>query len=107
MISSSRSGLSPIKLGNNVMVAQNVQIIGGNHAFNRTDLPMMFQGEGKQGPIVIENDVWLGASCIILTGVTIGEGAIIAAGSVVTKSVEPYSIVGGNPAKLIKKRENE
>ena len=52
----------------------------------------------------IENDVWIGSNCLIKSGVTIGDGAIIGMGSVVTKDVEPYSIVGGNPAKLIRKR---
>jgi acetyltransferase-like isoleucine patch superfamily enzyme len=59
----------------------------------------------KRRPIIIEDDVWIGACAIILKGVTIGEGAIVAAGSVVTKNVEPYSLVGGNPAKLIKYRQ--
>ena len=107
MISTSRSGGSPISIGNDVMLAQNVQVIGGNHEFKSLDLPMRLQGEGKQGAISIGNDVWLGAGCIVLTGVTIGDGSIVAAGSVVTKDVAPYSIVGGNPAKFIKTRINE
>ena len=57
-----------------------------------------------KGPIVLEDDVWIGQDSIILSGVTIGRGSVIAAGSVVTKSVEPYSIVGGNPARLIRYR---
>ena len=58
-------------------------------------------------PVIIGNDVWIGANAIILSGVTIGDGAVIAAGAVVTKDVEPYEIVGGNPAKCIRKRFNE
>ena len=58
----------------------------------------------KKGDIVIGNDVWLGRECVIMPGVTIGDGAIVAAYSVVTKDVEPYSVVGGNPAHFIKKR---
>jgi acetyltransferase-like isoleucine patch superfamily enzyme len=104
-ISTSTSGRSPISIGNNVMLAERVQIIGGNHAFDRIDIPINQQGEGKQGAIVIEDDVWVGASAIILTGVTIGKGSIIGAGSVVTKDVKPYSIVAGNPAKIIKSRK--
>ena len=96
---------SQIYIGSYVMIAQKVMIIGGNHNISRTDIPMMLQGDGKQGDIIIEDDVWIGAGAIILTGVTIGKGSVIAAGSIVTKDVEPYTIVGGNPAKLIKKRE--
>ena len=58
----------------------------------------------SKGSIIVEDDVWIGARTVILSGVRIGQGAIIAAGSVVTKDVEPYSIVAGNPAKLIKYR---
>ena len=61
----------------------------------------------KNKAVVIGNDVWIGANVIILPGVNIGDGAVIAAGAVVTKNVGPYEIVGGNPAKLIKKRFNE
>lgn len=60
-----------------------------------------------KGDIVIGNDVWIGRESIIMPGVKIGDGAIIAACSVVTKDVEPYSVVGGNPARFIKKRFND
>lgn len=103
-ISTSQSGRSPISIGNNVLIAERVQIIGGNHALDRADIPINQQGEGKQGAIIIEDDVWIGASSIILTGITIGKGSVIAAGSVVTKNVEPYSVVAGNPARFIKSR---
>ena len=95
-----------IKIGNYVMIANNVMILGGNHNISRTDIPMMLQGKGKEGDIIIEDDVWIGAGSIILTGVTIGKGSVVAAGSVVTKDVAEYTIVGGNPAKFIKKRVN-
>ncbi len=58
----------------------------------------------SKGDIIIDDDVWIGSKAIILSGVHIGQGAVVAAGATVTKDVEPYSIVGGTPAKLIKKR---
>jgi len=64
---------------------------------------MQKQG-GEPGPVIIEDDVWIGARVIILAGVTIGTGAVIGAGSVVTRDVLPFTIVGGVPAKLIRER---
>lgn len=58
----------------------------------------------SKGPIIIEDDVWIGSNSVILSGVKIGRGSIIGAGSVITKDIEPYSIVGGNPAKILRKR---
>lgn len=57
-----------------------------------------------KGDIIVGNDVWFGRECVVMPGVKIGDGAIVAAYSVVTKDIEPYSVVGGNPARLIKKR---
>jgi len=105
-ISTSESGRSPIFIGDNVMLAERVQIIGGNHEFSRINIPINQQGEGKQGKITINNDVWIGASSIILSGVIIGTGSVVGAGSVVTKDVLPYSVVAGNPAKLIRFRSD-
>ena len=92
------------RIGDHVMIAPNCSILTKNHNYGRTDVPMSLQGETPEEMGYIEDDVWLGRSAIILPGVRIGKGSIIAAGAVVTKSVEPYSIVGGVPAKLIKKR---
>jgi len=61
----------------------------------------------SKGDIIIEDDVWMGTNALICSGVRIGQGAVIAAGAIVTKNVEPYSIVGGNPARLIKYRFDE
>jgi acetyltransferase-like isoleucine patch superfamily enzyme len=58
----------------------------------------------NKGPIIIEDEAWIGAYAIVMSGVTIGKGAIVAAGAVVTRDVPPYAIVGGNPAKIIKFR---
>jgi maltose O-acetyltransferase len=66
---------------------------------------MIDQGFKDKEPVIIEDDVWIGARVIILPGVKIGKGSIVGAGAVVTKDVEPYSIVAGVPAKLIRKRK--
>lgn len=90
-------------IGNNVLIAGHCLIIPSNHVFTKRDITINKQGETSKG-IVIEDDVWIAAGCQILDGVTIGKGAIVAAGSVVNKSIDPYTIVGGVPAKLIKNR---
>ena len=103
------SALAPIHIGNHVMTGPQVMMITGNH---RTDLVGEYMinvtNEMKKAendePIVIEDDVWIGARAIILKGVRIGTGAVIAAGAVVTKDVPPFEIWGGVPAKLISKR---
>jgi acetyltransferase-like isoleucine patch superfamily enzyme len=92
-----------IEIGNHVMIGPNVSIIAENHNFKLTDIPMQKQGVSNKG-IKIEDDVWIGTKAIILDGVTIGKGSIVAAGTIVTKNIEPFSIVGGVPAKIIKKR---
>ena len=60
----------------------------------------------QKGDIVVGDDVWIGADAIICSGVTIGQGAIVAAGAIITKDVEPYAIVGGNPAKVVASEKN-
>jgi acetyltransferase-like isoleucine patch superfamily enzyme len=92
-----------IKIGSNVMMGPRVTLIAENHNFDSTETTMKSQGV-KREPITIEDDCWLGAGCMITAGVTVGKGSIIAAGAVVTKDVEAYSIVGGIPARLIRKR---
>ena len=81
-----------------------VTIITRNHRFDRTDIPMMEQGFEEERPVYIGNDVWIGDRALILPGVHIGDGSIIAAGAVVTKDVPPYSIVAGVPARKIRDR---
>ena len=93
-----------ITIGKYVMMGPEVIIYTQNHAFDRTDIPMMYQGGTAEKPVIIEDDVWIGRRVIIMGGVHIGKGSVIGAGAVVTKDVEPYSVVGGVPAKLIKKR---
>lgn len=95
---------SNIIIGDNVMMGENVTIFGSNHAFDRTDIPMIKQGYKVAPPMIIEDDVWIGNNVIILAGRKISKGSIIAAGTVLTKDFPEYSIVGGNPSKLLKSR---
>jgi acetyltransferase-like isoleucine patch superfamily enzyme len=92
-------------IGNDVMIGPSTQIITASHSFDRLDIPMMYQGINVL-PVSIGDDVWLGSNVIILPGVTIGNGAIIGAGSVVNKNVKSFNIVAGVPAKIIGTREN-
>ena len=93
-------------IGDDVMMGPNVCIFTRNHEFYDCNTPMCMQGFSQQKPVTISDDVWIGANVIILPGVTVGKGAILGAGSVVTKSVPDYAIVGGNPAKVIKCRKD-
>ena len=101
---SERSRLRNVSIGNNVLIAPEVYVLHSGHCYERTDISMLEQGETFYPLTIIEDDVWIGARSIILPGRKIGKGAIVAAGSVVVKDVESYSIVGGNPAYLIKYR---
>jgi len=94
-------------IGDYVMMGTGVTVITHNHAFDRTDIPMMHQGFEEERPVVIGNDVWIGDKVTILPGVHIGDGSIIGAGAVVTHDVPPYAIVGGVPAKIIRMRKSE
>jgi len=94
---------APITLGDNVLIAAGARLITRKHGFADIDLPMAEQGYNN-APIVIEDDVWIGFGAVILPGVTIGRGSIVGASAVVTKDVAPCSIVGGVPARLIRKR---
>jgi acetyltransferase-like isoleucine patch superfamily enzyme len=100
---------SYIQIGSKVMFGPGVKILGGDHNVRQLGKYMIDVEEKTaetDAPIIIENDVWVGANTVILKGVTIHEGAIIAAGSLVNKDVEAYSIVGGVPAKKLKDRFN-
>lgn len=108
------SSVNSIFIGNYCSIASNVII---QEFYHRMDLPTTYGifssvfhdndatlQKISKGDIVIEDDVWVGSNVVILSGIHIGRGAVIGAGSVVTKNVPPYSIVGGNPAKFIRKR---
>ena len=97
---------SQVVIGDYTMIASDVKIIGGDHSYKVPGLPLIFADRENLLPTYIGKDVWIGTKSIIKTGIKIGDGAIVAAGSVVTKNIEPYSIVGGVPAILIKKRFN-
>lgn len=94
-----------IEFKNYVLIASNVSFIGrDDHLFDKVGIPIWNSGRGDSFKTHIGNDIWIGHGAIIMGGVRIGDGAIIAAGAVVTKDVEPCTIVGGNPAKKIKNR---
>jgi acetyltransferase-like isoleucine patch superfamily enzyme len=90
-------------IGDNVLIAGGCMIIPSNHNFANLEMNINDQGSTSMG-IRIENNVWIGHGCSILDNVIIGQGSIVAAGSVVNKSIPPFSIVAGVPAKVIKKR---
>lgn len=96
-------GMGGVTIGDNVMIATSCVIISANHNFGRIDIPMNLQGVTCEG-IAIGNDVWLGARVSVLDGVEIGEGSVIGAGSVVSKSIPPYSVAVGVPARVIQHR---
>jgi acetyltransferase-like isoleucine patch superfamily enzyme len=96
-------GQGGLTIGNNVLIASHCTIVPVNHTFSDPARPIQEQAETRQG-IRIEDDVWIASHVTILDGVTVGRGAVIAAGAVVTKDVPPYAIVGGVPAKVLKDR---
>lgn len=91
-------------IGDNVMMGPNCYILGQNHEYGRTDIPMIKQGYKKTPPTIIEDDVWIGRDVLITPGRHISQGSVIAAGCVLCKDFPAFSIVGGNPSKLIKSR---
>jgi len=94
-----------IKIGNGVRIALHTVIICSQHHFERLDVPIWKQGTYSK-PIVIEDDVWIGAHCTILGGVTIGAHSVIGAHSLVTKDIPPYSVAYGVPAKVRRSRRD-
>ena len=94
-------------IGNEVLVASNVSFIGRNdHSYSSIGSSIWNSSRGDTQVTTIGNDVWIGHGVIVLGGVTIGDGSVVAAGSVVTKNIEPYTIYAGVPAKKIKNRFN-
>lgn len=91
--------LDKITIGKNCCIGDDVKLITGSHDVQSPTFVLVTK------PITIKDNVWIATGAYVLPGVTIGEGAVVAAGAVVTKDVEPWTVVGGNPAKFIKKRE--
>ena len=98
---------SSINIGSKVMFGPQVMLIGGNHNTSQVGAAMFDVHEKRLCDdlgVTVEDDVWIGSRAIILSGVTVGRGSIVAAGAVVTRSVPPYSVVGGCPARVIRFR---
>lgn len=93
--------IGPVKIGNNVNLAQGITVTALNHNFDDTNKRIDEQGVSTNA-VTIEDDVWIGANAVVLPGVTIGTHCVVAAGAVVTKDVPPHSLVAGVPAKVIK-----
>lgn len=89
-----------IEIGNNVLLGPRVVIYSQNHQYHNSSMLISKQGYSKK-PVKIEDDVWIAACAIILPGVTLGKGCVVAAGAIVTKDISPYEVVAGNPAKSI------
>jgi len=96
--------IGPVTIGSDVIIAQHVVMSGLNHVYEDVTLPIHRQPVTTR-PIVIEEECWIGANAVITAGVTVGRHSVVAGGSVVTKDVPPYSVVGGNPARILKQYE--
>jgi len=94
--------IGPVTIGNNVIFAQNIVASALNHEYADINIPIRDQ-KVNVTPIIIEDDCWIAANAVITAGVTIGKHSVVAGGAVVTKSVPPYTVVAGNPARPIKK----
>lgn len=93
-----------VKLGRHVLMGQNVTILTTNHEFEDPHIWIHDQGTRERKPVFVGDDVWIGANSILLPGIMIGHGAVIGAGSVVTRNVPPLAVVAGNPARFIRQR---
>jgi maltose O-acetyltransferase len=94
----------PITIGDNVMMGPDTLIHTENHETSSVEVPMIDQGITARRPVVVGDDVWLGARVIILPGVRIGDGTVVGAGAVVAKDMPSYSIVAGNPCRVVRHR---
>ena len=106
-IRNSFAAIDKVQIGNNVLFAGYVHITDHSHGYEDINEPITKQKLISKGPVIIEDDCWLGFGCEILSGVHIGKHSIVAARAVVTKDVPAYSIVAGNPARIVKKYNSE
>ena len=93
--------LGKVEVGKRVTISLRSHLCAGDHDYRRTDMPLL------KPPITVEDDAWICADAFVGPGVRIGEGAVVGARAVATKNIDPWSIVAGNPARLVKKRELE
>lgn len=98
--------IGPVKIGNNVIFAQHVVLSGLNHTYTDISIPIKDQ-KVTTAQITVEDNCWVGANSVLTAGITLGKHCVVAGGSVVTKDVPPYSIVAGNPARILKKYNPE
>ena len=98
--------IGPVTIGNQVILAQNIVLSGLNHTYTDVTIPIRLQ-KVTTAPIIVEDEVWIGANVVVTAGVTIGKHSVVAGGAVVTKSIPPYSVAVGNPARVIKKYDFE
>lgn len=89
-----------VTIGKDVLMGPGVKIITRNHIFRDPTVPIREQGE-EEKPVIIEDDVWIGANVVILPGVTVGRGAVLAGGAIVSRNVPAFAIVGGVPATVV------
>lgn len=106
-IRNSFAAIDRIEIGNYVLFAGYVHITDHSHGYEDPETPISQQALVSKGPVIIEDQCWLGFGCEILSGVRIGKHSVVAARAVVTKNVPPYCIVAGNPAKIIKRYRQE
>lgn len=95
----------PVVIGKDVLIGPELAIYTNGHNFQRLDIPINQQGSSEFKKVVIEDNVWIGRRVLILPGVRIQEGTVVAAGSVVTKTFPKNSVIAGNPARIVKQRE--
>jgi len=98
--------IGPIKIGNDCIFAQNIVLSGLNHGYEDVNISPEDQPITAT-EIIVEDEVWIGANAVVVAGVTIGKHSVVAAGSVVTKDIPAFSVVGGNPAKILKQYNPE